>query len=428
MKKFWILAIILVVVFALAACGSKDDDTPVETPASNISDVIDVPIDNNDGDEEVNNNQPEPPANGGGDEEEEEEEEERVPVEVPARPADVAYSMSTDVEFQNMELETRGASEDVLTTEYLIGAGSLSFRIIENPRGGVALRMTNREENWHGVDIITPELNLDTSAHSYQLTVIGNVSEAGNINLSGGDAPHATLFSHNTPAGDFTVTFTITEAIIENLGSRGHLRIGAAHFGNIDIFEIEVKQIALVVPPPPAEVPTRPANVLYSLSTDEPFQSIPMGMTGGGELVLDPTPYLQNAGSPMLEIVANPNGGNAIRVFNRDADWHTIDLMLENMEWTDAEYTILVRGVVENPPEGTTVDIMGIQGGWTRFNAPGEENAGVPLVGTSFETTAVVSRAILEAAGGNRVQVRFAIGGEGGQANYTIHEIVITRN
>jgi len=140
-----------------------------------------------------------------------------------------------------------------------------------------------------------------------------------------------------------------------------------------------------------------------------------------------------------MEIVASPSGGNGIRVTNRAADWHTIDIMFAGMidelgmDLVNNSYTLRVRGSVENPPEGTTVDIMGTGGAWGRLNRPepGGDNVGAPLTGTTFETSAVFNAAVLAemaGTGADRGRLRFAVGGAGETSNYTIYEIEIRVN
>ncbi|MCL1883725.1 MAG: hypothetical protein FWF81_08245 [Defluviitaleaceae bacterium] len=440
MKKFWILALTLIVVLTLAACGGNDNDndTPAPSPAPAANGGADAPADPvapeapTDAPEAPTVDEPEtgngvielPTEDAPTEEaptEDETEEPEVAVINVPARPADVLYSLSTDVYFQNMPSGTRGDSDAVLTTEYLMGSGSPTFRVEPNPRGGVALHITHREASYHAVDLVTSAMGLDTSANSYQLTVIGNISEAGNIVISGGDSPWTTLFSQAASAGDFTVQFVMTETTLENAGSRAHVRIGADTFGNMEIHEIEVRRVERVAP---VVVPERPANVLYSMATDPAFQSKAQGLSGPLETVLAETNYLQNAGPPTGEIVANPAGGNSLLVSGRTADWHTVDFMLDNMGWTSAEYTVRVRGVVINRPEGEVLaNIMATGGGWERFGGFIDVEAD-----GSFVVEGVISQALLAENGGDTNRVRFAIGEAGETSDYILHEISITRN
>jgi hypothetical protein len=210
---------------------------------------------------------------------------------------------------------------------------------------------------------------------------------------------------------------------------------------NITLHEIEIMRVDLVVEAPPVvvEVPTAPAGVIWSLATDAAFQGIAVGTTGT-ENVLGATPHISNAGSPTITIVESPAGGNGIRVSNRDADWHTLDILFESMIAElgmnlDANtYTLRVRGRVENPPANTTIDIMGTGGAWGRLNRPepGGENVGMPLTGETFDTSAEFNAEIIAAMAGasaaDRGRLRFAVGGGGEQSHYVIYEIEIRVN
>lgn len=444
MKKLWLLAILVVAVIAFTACRGNggDDVTPditgQETDANveengddniivnendNGNDNIIVNDDENGDDNIIGDDDDNGDDNIVGNEDDEDNGEEAPVARVilPARPADVVWSLSTDEYFQNTPIDTSGSSEDVLTTEYLVGAGNPTFRAVGNPLGGVALRLTHREQTWHAVDIITPELGLNTAANSYELTIRGNISEAGNVTVGGGDTPYATFFTHTSGAGNFTLTGTITADTIERAGSRRHLRVAVNNLGNLEIQEISIRRVDLVVP---VEVPTRSANVVWSLLTDAEFQSLAVGTTGDGAAVFA-TPYLQNAGSPMFTVVNNPVGaGNALRVHNRTADWHTVDLHLGNMGVNLAAntYTIRVRGRIIDPPEGSTADLMGTGSPWARF-------AEVEVSGNGdFTVEANNVNAATMAENGSTDRVRLAASATAGEADYYIYEIEVKRN
>jgi hypothetical protein len=351
-------------------------------------------------------------------------------VVIPDRPANVVYSLTTDYNIQNVAIGAVGEPNVLGYTNYITSAGSPTYRAIDNPRSGatVGIGISNRENTWYALDVRLPEMGLNIAANSYQITVHGSVSFASQVQISGADSPWATLFSTNAN-GAFTLQGTITASTLENAGSRGYLRIQTDGTANLNIYEIEIMRVALVVPP---VIPQRPANLLYSLSTDEYFQGRSQGDSGNGAAILGGTPYIVESGGPSFTVIASPLGGNGLRVSNRSADWHTLDIMLANMgaNISANSYTIRIRGSVVNPPEGTTVDIMGVSGPWGRFNRPDEDNAGVPLVGTTFDTTAILNAETFaaNAAPAETHRVRFAISGEGGESVYNIYEIEITRN
>jgi hypothetical protein len=444
MKKLWIFAIVMVLVFA--ACTGKEEqvrDEPsvvnenesarenaienVETNETNETNQTETNETNETSEaNETNETNESNETNETNETSETNETAENIPatqVVIPARPADVAYSLSTDEEFQHMPVGTRGGSDDVLITPYLIGAGNPTFNVVQNPNGGVALRLTHREQTWHAVDIVAPEIGLDTSANSYRLTIRGNISEGGNVTVGGGDSPYATIFTHASSAGDFELTGTITATVLENAGERGHLRVGVNNLGNLEIHEIEFARIELVAP---VVVPARPANVLWSLATDEYLQNRAQGDSGAGGAILAGTPYLQDAGSPQFTIVANPKGsGNALRVSNRADDWHTIDVMTSNMDGFNPAantYTIRFSGKIVNPPEGSTADIMGTDNPWGRFAAVDVSGDGeFTVVANNINAEAMAER-------GSTNRVRIAASNDAKLSDFYIYELEVTRN
>ncbi|MCL2576563.1 MAG: hypothetical protein FWE27_00735 [Defluviitaleaceae bacterium] len=405
MKKFWVLAILLVAVLAFTACGGGNEAATETgpTPAS-VNEIA-----------ESNETQPDEVDIGV-------EEPEYFPVVIAEKGEDVVYSLSSDYEFQNMPVGTSGSDEDVLTTEYLIGAGTPTFRVIENPRGGRAINITHRDQTWHAVDIITPQFELDTEVNSYRLTIHGRISEGGNVIVSGGDSPYATLFTQASPAGDFTLTGTVTAATIANSGERGHFRVSLNNLGNLAIHEILVERIELIAP---FNIPERPENVMYSLNTDEYIQSRIPGDSGNGAAIFGGTIFLTDSGSPTFTIVSHPSGdaSRAIRVSDRRADWHTLDINVGNMELdlNANSYTIRVSGVIVDPPEGSTADLMGTSDPWGRFSS-------VEVVADGSFTVEGVINAESMAENGSSDKVRLAASAEAGDAVFYVYELEVIKN
>ncbi|MCL2224842.1 MAG: hypothetical protein FWB96_07745 [Defluviitaleaceae bacterium] len=405
MKKYWVLAILTVAVLAFAACGGGNEAAPGTGAANEIADANETqPVEEAELPPEV------------------EEAPEYFPVVIAEWGADVVYALSADYEFQNMPVGTSGSDERVLTTEYLMGAGTPTFRVIENPRGGRAIQLSNRDQEWHAVDIVTPLIGLDTEANSYLLTIHGNISSGGNVAVGGGNSPYATLFTQASPAGDFTLTGTITAATIANSGERGHFRVTVNNLGNLEIHEILIERIDLIVP---FEVPERPENVMYSLITDAYVQSRVPGDSGNGSAIFGGTPYLTDAGSPTFTIVPHPSGdaSRAFRVSNRNADWHTLDINVANMGLDlDANtYTIRASGLIVNPPEGSTADLMGHGDPWGRFGA-------VDVEADGYFTVEGVLSAETMAENGSTDRVRLAASAEAGEADFYVFELEVTRN
>ncbi|MCL2048920.1 MAG: hypothetical protein FWG87_09350 [Defluviitaleaceae bacterium] len=335
----------------------------------------------------------------------------------------VVYSLETDEELQELPVGTSGGSEDVFVSPYLVGSGNPTFRIVENPLGGNAIRLTHREQSWYAVDIITPELELNTADYSYVLLVSGNIARAGSITVTGGDSPHATFFTQEASAGDFVLTGIINERVLENAGERGHLRVGANNAADLEIHELEILRIERIAP---VVIPERPENVLWSLATDEHLQNRSLGDSGAGGAILGGTSYLQDAGNPHFTIVENPNGtGFALRVSNRTQDWHTIDIMTNNMDgFNPAEHTYTIRfsGKVEEPPADSTADIMGTDSPYGRFAAVDVSGDG------EFTVVADNINAETMAENGATNRIRIAPSGEAGASVYYIYELEVIRN
>jgi hypothetical protein len=447
MKKFWILAFIFVLALVLVACRDRDepanDDNQIPVVDNNVDENLVDENDNEDeNDDEENENDDDEDENDDEDEEDEDEEDEEDDEDddeeyvIPARPANVVYSLSTDVAFQELSVGTRGGSEEVLATEHLIGAGNPTFRVIANPAGGRSLRIDNREADFHGVDIELNSMNLNFAANSYQLTVRGNISEAGNVLIRCGDT-HATLFSQ-AGNGAFTLQFTMTEATLERMGNRRLARIMSNTLADLDIHEIEIRRVTRVAP---VEVPPVASNVVYSLATDEGFQNSAIGLSGNGTVALGDTPFFVDSGSPTFTIVDNPVGfGHAIRVHGRQADWHTLDFIMssDNGFNTAANtYTIRVRGRVMNPPaaipgdpedeedEGqvSSFDVMGSGRPWARFGSVEVSGDG------AFNITVTgINAASMAANGSGGGNIRLAASGLAGESVFYIYEIEVTRN
>jgi hypothetical protein len=481
MKKLWILGIIMVVVFALAACGGNDEPaataappspspTPTATPAAPVATDDDVDVNGDENGEEEDNGEVE---NGNGDEngedengeednneedEEDEDEEDEVEpeievepdpepevepepapptVNIPARPAGVVYSLSTDAYFQVLEVGTTGA-DAVLETPYIQSAGSPTYRVIANPRGGVGLSITNREANHYTIDFVLEELGLNTNVNSYQFTVIGSVSAATTVQFGGADGPWHTLHSQ-AANGAFTLQMVVTAAHLSGTGAANRIRFQANDaWPNINIYELEVRRVDLVVPPPPAT--NIPAGAIYSLAGDEGFQGIPMGTgPGDGNAVLQPTGHLIQSGGPHFTIIPNPlsMGGNAFRVSNRSENWHAIDLMRADWDMNTAanSYRIVIRG---SAVPGTTMVLGATTSPWSFLHTTTAGANGAFTLEGNLSNSIFAQLANDDPEEGSILPEAGAIGqfnrafriltGDGELDPFNVYEVVITRN
>jgi hypothetical protein len=214
----------------------------------------------------------------------------------------------------------------------------------------------------------------------------------------------------------------ITHRTEDNAARNNIFRVSVNNLGAFTIHEIVIERIDFIVP---FEAPAVTGNTVYSLRSDEYIQSRVPGDTGNGAAILSGTPYLVDSGSPIFTIVAHPSGDSsrALRVSNRSADWHTLDIVVENMGLNLGAntYTIRASGRIENPPEGATADLMGTASPWGRFGTVDVSGDG------SFAVSGVISAASM-AEHGSTDRVRVAASEEAGTSVFYVYELEITRN
>jgi len=473
MKKLLAFTLILVLASALAltACGRNNDDEPQEqtqvqatpTPTPTPTPPPQDPADDEDddieedtnGDEDVNeeddvveddDNIEEDENDTEEDVIEEDEEEEYVPADEPEeappervvvnipRPANTVYSLATDSYIQSFDVGTTSVDADILGgSRYLTQAGNPTFSIVANPLSGVAnaLHVSGRGGNWYAVDLVTASLGLNTGANDYAVTIRGSL-EAGApttmVIFGGSESPWNWLGNVEvTGGGNFTLTTTISAAAIAATDG------GAAQFANgfriqtnnnvaFTITEIDiVRGAAAPVATPPPAVTASPftGNTVYSLVLDPDIISAGVGTSGDGTAVLGARTFLSEAGNPTLTIVA----GHGIQVSNRDADWHTIDIIRENMSMNTAAntYTIRVRGSVATVTEGLQVIIGGPDNPWNWLgNVEPNANGSFEVIANTADMAATDGGAA-QFNRGFRIQTNNTVA-------FTIYEIVITRN
>jgi len=319
-SKFLIMILALVMVLAIAvACGN--DDTPAATPTPTPAATPEPEVDDPGVDTEVAV----------------ETEVEEVPAITPIlRPAGLVYSLETDAWVQQADVGAVGASA-VLSypgNAYLTQAGSPTWNAVEGGANDtIAVRLTNRSENWYALDIQASDFDWDVANNEYLLTVRGNLQWGGTALIQGADSPWATLAEYETDDdGDFVLSLVVNSEIMADAGSRGWLRVAANNTNNLTIYSITVTRYI-----PRAE------GVVYSLSTDPFVQALADGVVGGGIVLA--TPNLSSAGSPTYGIVEGPYG-NAIRLTNRGENWYALDIITGTLDWNPEanNYLLTVTG------------------------------------------------------------------------------------
>ena len=183
-----------------------------------------------------------------------------------------------------------------------------------------------------------------------------------------------------------------------------------------------VQQPTPIPPPTPAPIQTPvPIAPIYSLSTDLYIQRMSIGTRGDFQLLLG-TSFITHTGAPTFTIVDNPTGGNAIQVSNRRNDWYGIDIVRESISWNlgTSEYVIRVSG--RSATAGVEVRIGGVDEPWGVLASTITDSGG------NFILETTISSSILSAheggagfARGFRIQTQDT-------ANFTVNEIIITRN
>jgi hypothetical protein len=153
------------------------------------------------------------------------------------RADNVVWSLATDGLFQAVPMGTRepDGSSVTLSSPHLTQAGNPTWTIVEG-RYGNALENTNRDYNWHALDVMLTTFNLDFENNSYTMTAVGEIIGGGTGVLGGADGPHAHLAEADTGGdGFFTATIELAHdgtnygAMVDgeftSAGSRGRVRV-----------------------------------------------------------------------------------------------------------------------------------------------------------------------------------------------------------
>jgi len=164
----------------------------------------------------------------------------------------VVYQLSAD---PFVQFAPDGARNDfALESPNLMSAGSPTYTIVAGPYGN-AISVTNRDANYHAVDLIyiasggANILGVDLENNTYLLTVRGNITGGGTFIIGGADSPWGWLANEATD-GDFEVTFEMTYDSVYGIGDydgtgsggggRRNFRLAADGFDDFVIHEIIV--------------------------------------------------------------------------------------------------------------------------------------------------------------------------------------------
>ena len=387
MKKLLVvvlMAFMALGVAALTACGSDDPaPTPTPTPAPTPAPTPEP--------------SPEPTP-------EPDPEPEPAEVELINFPTGIAYSMRLDTFMQNIDRNAFG-QDGVFVSPYLNPAGGPEFDIVESPAGRPGIRISNRSENWHAVDLDTTLIGWDIANHDYMVTFVGRIPWGGTAQIGGADSPWSAFVAQEVD-GLFVIRHVFTAA--DNLGDRGWMRFqtaGDSSTANLHIYDIIVQRYV------PGAM-----DVVYSLATDPAVQLLDRGAFGPS--ILD-TPFLTTAGSPEFDFAqSTQNDGHAIRMTSRSENWHAVDLNLGalGLNLEDNTYTLTVHGEI---PFGGTAVLGGADSPWSTFVSADVDG--------EYVLTMEINQEVFEGSG-ERNQLRIQTGGDSSTANLIIHAIEVVRN
>ncbi|MCL1998000.1 MAG: hypothetical protein FWG65_04450 [Turicibacter sp.] len=396
MRKILIL-LMIVGLMGFAACGGNDEPEPVAevTPVATP--------------------EPAPEPDEAEEEEEEvvEEEEEEVLPQLVEFPPGVVYMLSMDPNVQELDAGTMG-SGNVLFTPYLQEAGSPSFTAVEGFMG-IGIALTNREENWHALDLLRADFDWDLDNNEYRLTVRGHVGGNDTVIIGGMDSPWNWLNSTEPDDnGNFTLSAMISHGAMAETDDASQFergfRIQTNSTSNLTIYSIILERY----------IPHDDDSIIYQMSVDALVQDLAVGTIGAGNVLA--SPVLMQAGSPSWSIVEGPYG-NAISLTNREETWHALDINRQNIidwDWDTAnnEYLLTVIGTIDF---GGTAIVGGPDSPWAWWGSQEVEG------GEVFRIEVVVSDETMAETGSPEQFVRgFRIQTDNTN-NLTIHDIIITR-
>jgi hypothetical protein len=245
----------------------------------------------------------------------------------PALPADTLFSVSGDTAFQALAHEHQEANFSVGT----IGQAGLSNAgqvvALECPfTQTMFLQVSGRNANWNGVDFGVGATGRTLQAGQrviVQGRIIGVPPAGARIQLQRPGDGYPTLGS--VAVTEANELFTITATIDAGVLPATIFRVNTVDAPDLNFF---IYDIILAGTEPTLEV----GDELWRMSTDTWIQSRPLGSIDAmGPPTADQETYgpahLQGAGASR-EIVASPTGGRSILVYDRNASWNGLDVLL----------------------------------------------------------------------------------------------------
>ncbi|MCL2224576.1 MAG: hypothetical protein FWB96_06375 [Defluviitaleaceae bacterium] len=240
-----------------------------------------------------------------------------------ARPAGVVYSLATDAHLQNAQVSDEPS--EIGGSPYIVRADVPLWTVTGYGVNETnALAMSNRAGHGYSFDISTAAFDWDLANNTYMITVSGSIGGAGDVSIT--CETGEVFVAAEVGDGNFSLA-----AVIGGGLECGVIRIDTNAY-QLYINEFMVSQFTS------ADLP-RPANVVYSLSTDPLFQQLEPGTRGYRNVFI--TPILNPAGTPTYTIVEGPYG-NAIQITNRTGNYNAVDFITDVFDWDFENYSYIL--------------------------------------------------------------------------------------
>ncbi|MCL2198699.1 MAG: copper amine oxidase N-terminal domain-containing protein [Defluviitaleaceae bacterium] len=170
-----------------------------------------------------------------------------APASVSAATVEI-YRLSADEGIQGSDL---GAITLGDVTDYVTNAGPPATSIIETPDGTKGIQVSNRRANWHSLDVLLGNMDMDIATNTYSIRIVGSVaSGSGEVVLGGHQSPWGRIHTANTgEGGSFTIEGDISISNLRPAGTAADnynvFRVRLNAVGELDLVDINVYEILI---------------------------------------------------------------------------------------------------------------------------------------------------------------------------------------
>ena len=209
------------------------------------------------------------------------------------------------------------------------GAGTAVFTVADIDGNGVNwLSVTNRTQDFHGVDIVRDGLQAGDV-----ITVTGRSVQAGTAAIDGATAPWPWWVGSPVGANaPFTLTATLTSGDMTDPGlERLRVRMRAA---NVDFHLYNIHILRPGGDPgggggEPGDPGDQTQTLVWSFANDVAIQALVPGHSGPGGTFNNVSPAMLVSGSPFITVVNHPTVENQIglELSQRAENWHALDFI-----------------------------------------------------------------------------------------------------